>query len=130
MKNYTVLFLLFTLLFFAACSSNSVNNAQNNADGKVTITQFKTSLNAISAPQLIDVRTPEEFSRGSLNGAVNMNFRSDNLEAQLNTLDKTKPVFIFCQSGGRSGKCYKKMKDMGFSEVYDMEGGYGAWSKQ
>lgn len=130
MKNYTSFSFLFFFLFSIACSSNTETKTLNNADGKVSITQFKTKLAATSAPQLIDVRTPNEFNQGSLDGALNMDFRSQNLENQLNTLDKTKPVFIFCQAGGRSGKCYKKMKDMGFSEVYDMEGGYGAWSKQ
>jgi len=76
------------------------------------------------------VRTPAEVSKGSLEGAVNIDFRSTDFATQINTLDKSKPVFIFCQSGGRSGKSYKKMKELGFSEVYDMEGGYGAWSNQ
>ncbi len=130
MKNYSSLSAFFLFFLFVACSSNTGTNTENNTDGKVSIPQFKTSMSAVSNPQLIDVRTPEEFSRGSLDGAINMDFKSENLENQLNTLDKSKPVFIFCQAGGRSGKCYKKMKDMGFSEVYDMEGGYGAWSKQ
>lgn len=130
MKNYTSLSYLFFLFLFIACSSNTETNTLSNTDGKTSISQFKTKIASVSTPQLVDVRTPEEFSRGSLDGAINMNFRSNDLDNQLNTLDKSKPVFIFCQSGGRSGKCYKKMKDMGFSEVYDMEGGYGAWSKQ
>jgi len=130
MKNYTYFSFLFIFLFSIACSSNTETNSLHNADGKISITQFKTKLATTSVPQLIDVRTPNEFNQGSLDGALNIDFRSQNLENQLNTLDKSKPVFIFCQSGGRSGKCYKKMKDMGFSEVYDMAGGYGAWSKQ
>lgn len=130
MKICTSLSLLFSFVLFIACGANSETTSQNDTDGKVSIEAFKTKLATVPAPQLIDVRTPEEFNRGSLDGALNMNFRSDNLENQLNTLDKSKPVFIFCQAGGRSGKCYKKMKDMGFKEVYDMEGGYGSWSKQ
>ncbi|MEM6317052.1 MAG: rhodanese-like domain-containing protein [Bacteroidota bacterium] len=128
MKNYPYLVLIIAFWGFVGCSGSN-NAATADGDGKVSIATFETKMAEIDQPQLIDVRTPAEFSRGTLNGAVNMDFKSANLENQLNTLDKSKPVFIFCQAGGRSGKCYKKMKDMGFSEVYDMEGGYGAWSK-
>lgn len=130
MKSFPILS-LFIALFLVACNSNSnTATAQTSTDGQVSIADFKTKLASTSNPQLIDVRTPEEFSRGTLEGAVNINFRAADFDTQLNTLDKSKPVFIFCQSGGRSGKTYKKMKNMGFSEVYDMVGGYGAWSKQ
>lgn len=131
MKNFPILStLIIALLSFTACQSNTNQPAQNTTDGKVSISIFKTKLSTVSAPQLIDVRTPEEFNNGTLTGAINMNYRAENIDNQLNTLDKSKPVFIFCQSGGRSGKCYKKMKNLGFSEVYDMEGGYGSWSNQ
>lgn len=130
MKNIPFLFFFFTALLLTNCSSSTGQTASNTTDGKVSIETFKSKLATITTPQLIDVRTPQEFNGGTLDNAINMDFRSQNLENQLNTLDKTKPVFIFCQAGGRSGKCYQKMKKMGFSEVYDMEGGYSAWSKQ
>lgn len=129
MKNLQIFFLFLLGVYFTSCRSG-IENQTTNEDGKVSIVDFKTKLAKTSNPQLIDVRTPEEFNRGTLENAVNMDFRGKDLEKQLNTLDKTKPVFIFCQAGGRSGKCYKRMKDMGFTEVYDMEGGYGSWSKQ
>jgi len=130
MKNIPFLFFFFTASLLTNCGSSTDQTTLNNTDGKVSIATFKSKLAATKNPQLIDVRTPQEFNGGSLDYATNMDFRSQNLENQLNTLDKTNPVFIFCQAGGRSGKCYQKMKKMGFSEVYDMEGGYGAWSKQ
>lgn len=130
MKNISFLFVFITALFLTNCSSSTGQTATDITDGKVSIETFKATLATIENPQLIDVRTPQEFVGGTLDNSVNMDFRSQNLENQLNTLDKTKPVFIFCQAGGRSGKCYQKMKKMGFSEVYDMAGGYGAWSKQ
>lgn len=130
MKKISILLLSIPLVFLVACSSSVQTNAPKALDGKISIADFKAKMAEIPNAQLVDVRTPEEFNNGTLDGAINMNFRSADLEKQLNTLDKNQPIFIFCQSGGRSGKCYKKMKDMGFSKVYDMEGGYGAWSKQ
>jgi len=130
MKNFPFLSLLILFISFVACSSDTSTATKNATDGKISIADFKTKLANTPNAQLIDVRTPAEVNKGTLPSAVNMDFRSADFENKINTLDKSKPVFIFCQSGGRSGKGYKKMKDMGFTEVYDMEGGYGAWSKQ
>lgn len=130
MKNFPFLSFLIVLLSFTACNSGNGTAVKNAKDGKIAIAAFKTKLASTSTVQLIDVRTPAEVSRGTLKGAINMDYNSADFDKQISTLDKSKPVFIFCQSGGRSGKSYKKMKDLGFSEVYDMEGGYGAWSKQ
>ncbi len=130
MKSFPILSFFIVVLSFLACSSGNTTVSENATDGKISIADFKTKLANTSNAQLIDVRTPAEVSKGTLKNAINMDFRAADFETQINTLDKSKPVFIFCQSGGRSGKGYKKMKDMGFSEVYDMEGGYGAWSKQ
>lgn len=130
MKNFPLVSFIIVFLSFAACSSGNNAATENATDGKISIANFKTKLANTTNAQLIDVRTPAEVSKGTLKDAVNMDFRAPDFDTQINTLDKSKPVFIFCQSGGRSGKGYKKMKDLGFSEVYDMDGGYGAWSKQ
>jgi len=130
MKNFPLLSFFVVALSFFACSSGNTAATETATDGKISIADFKTKLANTPNAQLIDVRTPAEVSNGTLKDATNMDFRAADFVTQINTLDKSKPVFIFCQSGGRSGKGYKKMKDLGFSEVYDMEGGYGAWSKQ
>ena len=121
--------LLFVSFLLWNCQSNNSAQTKTGSDGVISIENFKTKLASTDSPQLVDVRTPDEYNQGTLEGAINMNFNSSDLEKQLHTLDKTKPVFIFCQAGGRSGKCYQKMKNMGFEEVYDMQGGYGAWNK-
>jgi rhodanese-related sulfurtransferase len=78
--------------------------------------------------QLIDVRTPEEFAAGHLEGAVNINFFDDNFEDQIKQLDRSKTVFVYCKSGGRSGKASNMMQALEFEKIYDMAGGYTAWS--
>lgn len=130
MKNFPFLSLLIFFLSLTACNSGSNAATKNTTDGKISIADFKTKLASTPNPQLIDVRTPGEVSKGTLENAINIDFRSADFDENINSLDKSKPVFIFCQSGGRSGKGYKKMKDMGFTEVYDMKGGYGEWSQQ
>jgi len=73
------------------------------------------------------VRTPDEWASGTIKGATKMNFFDKDFNAQLEKLDKTKPVYVYCKSGGRSGKATKQMKKMGFTAVYNLVGGIGAW---
>ena len=58
-----------------------------------------------------------------------MNYYGTDFQEQLQSLDPTKPVFIFCKSGGRSSQALNKMVAMGFQEVYELEGGYSGWAK-
>ncbi len=117
-------------LIFIACSSDTKQASTIQSDGKVSLVIFDQELKKNKTPQLIDVRTPEEFAKGYVEGAKNINFNAANFESQISQLDKNQPAFIYCQSGGRSGKAYKKMKAWGFTKVYDMEGGYSAYSRK
>jgi len=76
---------------------------------------------------LLDVRTIGEVENGAIEGAVNIDFNGPSFKDELTKLDKSKPVYVYCASGGRSGKAMNMMKDMGFSEVYNLIGGYGNW---
>jgi phage shock protein E len=76
---------------------------------------------------ILDVRTPEEIAEGKIEGAVTMNFYEDNFKASVATLDKTKPVYVYCAAGGRSAKASTMLKSQGFKEVYNLDGGMTAW---
>ena len=78
---------------------------------------------------LIDVRTPEEVADGSIDGNTNINVNSPSFKSEIEKLNKNIPVLIYCKSGGRSGKAMEIMKEMGFKEVYNLNGGYSNWSK-
>ncbi|MGB0975296.1 MAG: rhodanese-like domain-containing protein, partial [Flavobacteriaceae bacterium] len=77
--------------------------------------------------QLVDVRTPEEWQDGIINHAKTINYFDDSFKMQLKELDKTKPVAVYCKSGGRSGKTAKLLSELGFKEIYDLKGGYLNW---
>ena len=79
--------------------------------------------------QLIDVRTPEEFKQGHIINAKNIDFFSQNFDVQFENLDKSKPVYIYCRSGNRSGKDAIKLAKKGFVKILDLEGGYLNYSK-
>ena len=78
----------------------------------------------------IDVRRPEEISQGKvLKNALEMDYYSPNFLKSLNQLDKKKRYLIYCHSGARSGRTVSAMQNMGFSQVYDLQGGIAHWEK-
>ncbi|MDN6281091.1 MAG: rhodanese-like domain-containing protein [Psychroflexus sp.] len=77
--------------------------------------------------QLVDVRTPEEFSEGSISHAQNINVMSPDFIDQIEEFSKSEPVYVYCKSGARSLKAAEIMVSRGFSKVIDLEGGYMNW---
>lgn len=121
MKKILILFLSISAL--ASCASQSKDISK-----KVDVSTFKKGI-ALENIQLIDVRTPKEFEQGAIKGATLINFYSEGFKEELKKLDTNKPVYIYCRSGGRSGKASKMLVDLGFKEVYDLKGGYLAYEK-
>ena len=76
---------------------------------------------------VLDIRTPEEFAGGHLSGAINIDYYADDFEAQLGELDLEVPYVMYCNSGNRSGNALPVMDSLGFSEVYELDGGIQAW---
>ena len=77
--------------------------------------------------QLIDVRTPEEFIKGSIVKAQNIDFKSPYFKEQIFKLNKNKPILVFCQAGGRSAKASLIIDSLGFKQIYDLKGGFSNW---
>lgn len=76
---------------------------------------------------LVDVRTPAEFSKGHLPGAVNIDWNNPDFEKMILALDKDTPVLVYCQSGKRSVTAVARMRELGFTKVTEMEGGFLQW---
>jgi rhodanese-related sulfurtransferase len=72
---------------------------------------------------LLDVRTPWEFATGHLEGALNVDFENPTFTSEVQKLDKTKPYFLYCRSGNRSGQAIAIMKKEGFKNITELEGG-------
>lgn len=75
---------------------------------------------------VIDVRRPDEFAGGHIEGAVNIN--SATFSGHLAELDPNGTYVICCQRGARSAGVREMMRDAGFREVYEIEGGMNAWT--
>ena len=79
---------------------------------------------------ILDVRTPQEFSQGYIEGAINIDYYSKTFREELGRLDRKKTYFIYCRSGRRSGRTLKIMEELGFQEVYNLVGGIKGWKKE
>lgn len=80
--------------------------------------------------QLIDLRTDKEYKDGFIDDAIQMNFlETDTFVNQIESLKKDKPVYVYCHSGGRSGKASKFFLNNGFTKIYNFSGGYKSWLK-
>ncbi|HEY1081787.1 MAG TPA: rhodanese-like domain-containing protein [Prosthecobacter sp.] len=78
---------------------------------------------------VLDVRTPEEYGEGHIKGATNVDIMSKDFDAQVAKLDKSKPVLVHCQAGGRSTRSLPKLEKAGFTEIYHLDGGMKDWVK-
>jgi rhodanese-related sulfurtransferase len=80
--------------------------------------------------QIFDVRTAGEFSSGHLSNALQADFtKKDEFTARVQFLDKKKPVYVYCLSGGRSRGAAKWMRENGFENVVELQGGINAWKQ-
>ncbi len=101
----------------------SVSNGQN----RLTADDFEKFIAKNPNLQLIDVRTSSEFENGHLENAKNLNMNGGNFEQQIESLDKNKPVAVYCAAGSRSKKAASILEKLGFS-VTELSGGIGAWN--
>ncbi len=97
-------------------------------DGKVRVEQAKQWIDA--GVQLVDVRTPAEWDEGVIEGARRINWKDEDFAKQArDQLDPKRPVLVYCRSGGRSAGAAKALRQMGFEQVLNLEGGMIAWGK-
>ena len=68
--------------------------------------------------QLIDVRSTMEFNQGALNGAINLPINT--IQSSIESIDKSKPVLLYCRSGARSGMVQQFLISLGFKDVYNI----------
>lgn len=114
------------VIFLSIFSLNACSKGQNG-NSKLSAKEFSQKITETPSAVIVDVRTPAEFSKGHLKNAKNINWNDDNFQKQISEVEKSKPVFVYCLSGGRSSSAASKMRSLGFKEVYEMDGGMMQW---
>ncbi len=115
--------LLLPCLFFLL-SASSIGQSSNVVD----VTTLRAELDR-GGVQLVDVRTPHEWSTGHIEDAKHIDWFSDDFKAEVAKLDKDQPVRLYCAAGGRSEEARELLLGMGFTDVKDLDGGMTAWKK-
>lgn len=104
--------------FFFGCAQNSSK----------PITEV--SQNELNDVILVDVRTPEEFTAGHIDQALNVNWFDLNFAKQMESIDKNETIYLYCKKGGRSAKAAHLLDSLGYKNVIDLEGGYDSYIKK
>ena len=121
MKNLLKIAAVFIALIIA-----NVSSAQDPGTHNAEVAEFE-ALATAGQGTILDVRTEKEFAEGHIEGAVNINYFDKDFKGKVAKLDKSKPVYVYCHTGGRAAKAMSIMTGEGFTSIYNLEGGYTAW---
>lgn len=108
-------------------------NCQGQSSKGVTLIDKKTfaeKLKATENAQLLDVRSPGEYAENHIEYSKNINWNGTAFVENAEELDKLKPIFVYCKLGGRSQQACQKLAELGFVEIYDLEGGIVNWNEK
>ncbi len=124
MKRILTVLLLCSFTTLLACKDDYKGPVVNQT---VAVDEYEKKMNELHDMQLVDVRTTEEYTAGHLKNARNINIDAKDFDEQIASLNKTRPVFVYCKAGSRSARAAEKMKEQGFKQIYNMEGGLMKW---
>ena len=81
-----------------------------------------------TAPVLLDVREPWELATAAIGGCVSIPMRE--IPARSEELDDETPIVCICHHGARSANVAMFLESRGFKQVFNLQGGIDAWSRQ
>jgi rhodanese-related sulfurtransferase len=120
-------FLVFCLSILCTVSV-SCQTATRSSVKNVTAAEAAKLTSEVKQVQFLDVRTPEECAGGIIKNAQKVSIQNPTfVDAVAQQIDKTKPVVVYCAAGGRSAKASQILAKAGFTQVYNMTEGFGAW---
>jgi rhodanese-related sulfurtransferase len=116
-----IVLIVISIFLLVGCTSMTAGVTNMN------VSEFSAKI-AEAGVVTLDVRTPNEFAEGYIEGARLIDFQSGNFENEIATLDKNATYAVYCRSGNRSGQAVKVMQDAGFTNVFNMNGGVIDWA--
>ncbi len=98
---------------------------RSRAGGPALSTLQATQLINSKSAQVVDVRTADDFAKGSLPNAKNLPTAA--IKDRVGELKKDRPVIVVCNTGSSAGPAAAQLRASGFTEVYVLSGGLAAW---
>ena len=78
---------------------------------------------------ILDVRTPQEYSRGHIANSALINIADRDFVNKISLLQKDKPIYLYCLTGSRSRVAANYMSQMGFTNIYNLQQGILEWQR-
>ncbi len=140
MQKRIYLFSLLVSLFFISCQANETaptNTANTVIQNQEAIAVSLSNSDWISKMtenpgMILDVRTPGEYDQGYIEGAKLVDVSDASFLENLSNLsiDRSTPIYLYCRSGSRSKKAMTILKNDGYTEIYEMDGGIMGWENE
>lgn len=133
--------LLFMSVLVAGCSSaktepstvgqlpDTATKAKAGAMVTITVADLLGRTQAGEKPLIIDVREPNEFEAGHIEGAKLMPLGSVEKTVPAAGIAKDQEIVLICRSGNRSAQAYKKLEALGYTNLINIDGGMNEWAK-
>lgn len=118
------IFVLFSLLLLGC---NSWKTSKNFNYQEMPVSDFLKTMNNDNNYIIVDVRTPKEYRNGHMKHALNVSYFGTTFTDSIKTLDRSKTIYMYCQTQHRSPFASKKMKKLGFKKIIDLKGGFVKW---
>lgn len=100
------------------------------AQKNISVAEAMQLINETKHLQIVDVRTQIEFDSAYVKNAINIDYKNPKFQENILTIDKEQPVLVYCRSGKRSFNAMNIMIQLGYKEVYNMQGGILAFKKE
>ena len=133
MQRFLYLILFVLVFVFAACSGQASPVVTTN--GEIDLATLPPLIDVHTAHQLherddvlfVDVREQGEYDAGHIPGITLIPMGE--IQNRLAEIPKDKTVVVSCQSGGRSSQVAKFLREQGFANIHDLQGGFAAWQQ-
>ncbi len=131
--SYLLMIILFSFYFSSTSQGTTIPSGKNPLDSAVTASEAnELILRNKDNPDfvILDVRTPEEYNDGHIEGCLNIDYKSENFKSEISKLNQDKTYLVYCRSGRRSKAAQDVMVNFGFNSVLNLAGGFEEWKKE
>lgn len=129
MRRLLVGILVVLVFVLAACGGDDDKKDESDSLTSLSVKSAYDQMSKVEGEFFVDVRTPEEWAAGHAEGAVLIPLDDISSRAAAELPDKNAEIYLICRSGNRSGQAAKILNDLGYTHVYNIEGGTNAWQE-